>query len=550
VRRAYNLRVPSDAHRSGELTFSSERTRGPQGGGLALATFLLGDVTRIRRYVSTSTDARERQWRHFYYGQDTWKVTSKLTVNYGLRFDIINPQTLNEPGNGGFLDLNTGEIRVAGIGDIPLNGGVENSINLAPRLGIAYQINSKTVVRAGYGRSYDIGVFGSVFGHSVTQNLPVLSVQELNSPANFERVFTLAQGPPAPVFPAVGSNGRFRLPDGVFARALPEKQRLPSVDAYNVTGQYQLTDSMSAEVGYVGNKGTHVFAGNGPAFNTNQPSLVGYPAVPLNNRRPFFGRFGWTQGIDYFCNCADNRYDALQAKVNKRFGSGYSMLANYTWSRARGDDGDYFIHDQDLNRGPQDWNRTSVFILSNVIELPFGKNKRFGSGASRALDLIIGGWQFNHNTNISSGLPFNVSYRNSGADRDAGPNRPNVSGDVEIFGGQDRYFDTTPIGTSGSAFSRPASGTFGTLRRNALRGPGFWNTDASLFKKFTITERTHLEFRVEARNLWNHVNLGLPDGEVGVPGNDNPNAGRITSTFPTFNPDTMRIFQFALKLSF
>ena len=219
-RHAYNLRVPSDAHRSGELTFASDRTSLSGAGGLGLATFLLGDVTRLRRYVSANTDARELQWRHFYYAQDTWRVNSKMTLNYGLRLDIINPQTINEAGNAGFLDLGTGEIGVVGVGDIPQNGGVENKLNWAPRLGATYQMTEKTVLRGGYGRVYDIGVFGSLFGHSVTQNLPVLAVQELNAPSNFDRVFTLASGPPAPTFPTVPSSGRFPLPDGVFARAL------------------------------------------------------------------------------------------------------------------------------------------------------------------------------------------------------------------------------------------------------------------------------------------------------------------------------------------
>ena len=141
VRRAYNLRVPSDRHRSGELNFENDRTRGPAGGGLALASFMLGDVTRFTRYVSPTTDARERQWRHFYYAQDVWRPTPKLTLNYGLRLDIINPQTVNEPGNGGFLDLATGSINVAGVGNIGLNGNVENTLNWAPRLGATYQLD-------------------------------------------------------------------------------------------------------------------------------------------------------------------------------------------------------------------------------------------------------------------------------------------------------------------------------------------------------------------------------------------------------------------------
>jgi hypothetical protein len=121
IRRAYNLRVPSDNHRSGELSFSQNRTGRVVNGtlqaeGLGLATFLIGDVTFFKRFVSSSEDARERQWRHFYYGQDTWRVTPKLTLAYGLRLDVINPQTVNEAGNGGFVDTKTGEVLVAGCG--------------------------------------------------------------------------------------------------------------------------------------------------------------------------------------------------------------------------------------------------------------------------------------------------------------------------------------------------------------------------------------------------------------------------------------------------
>src|SRR6266545_2329374 len=288
VRRAYNLRVPSDLHRSGELTFGAGRTRGVDGGGLGLATLMLGVVTQFGRYISSDTDARERQWRHFYYGQDTWRATPKLTVNYGLRLDVINPQTVNRAGAGGFLDLDTGEIKVAGVGATSLSGAVENSLNFAPRLSVAYKATDKLVIRAGYGRSYDIGVFGSLFGHTVTQNLSALAVQRLSAPSNFDSLFTLAQGPPAVTTffgldntPKNGGrpntslppDGRFFLPDGVFARAIPDKQRLPSVDAYNVTMQFQLTNTISVEAAYVGNKGTHVFAGDGPQFDVNQPTL-------------------------------------------------------------------------------------------------------------------------------------------------------------------------------------------------------------------------------------------------------------------------------------
>jgi outer membrane receptor protein involved in Fe transport len=559
VRRAYNLRVPSDAHRSGEMTFATNRTSLNGAGGLGLATFLIGDVTNFRRYVSPNTDARERQWRHFYYAQDTWRVNSQLTLNYGLRLDIINPQTINEPGNAGFLDLNTGEIKVVGIGGIPMNGGIENSLNWAPRIGATYQVDEKTVLRGGFGRSYDIGVFGSLFGHSVTQNLPVLAVQELRAPSDFDRVFTLGAGPPPPVFPEVPSSGRFPLPDGVFARALPEQQRPPTVDAFNITVQRQLSDTMSVELGYVGNRGRDVFAGDGPAIDINQATIDGYlEGVPRNERRPFFRKFGWTQGIDYFCNCATNSYDSLQAKFNKRFSEGYSAKVNYTVQRARQHGGSYFesdlpehrgLYNSDLDYGPPDWDRVHNFVVSLVAEVPVGRGRLYMADASPLVDAIIGGWQFNTNTIIQSGLPFNVSYRNAGQDRDTGPNRPDLTGDPEGPQNRDQWFNSAPIGDPGSAFGRPARGTFGNLRRNALRGPGYWRVDASAFKHIPLGEGRDVELRLEVVNLFNHVNLGNPDSEIGVPGSLNSNAGRITST-AYGNQDLQRNWQFAAKIRF
>ena len=550
IRRAYNLRVPSDAHRSGQLYFDAEGTQGGTGGGLGLATFLLGNVSRFSRYVSPNTNARERQWRQFYYAQDTWRATSKLTLNYGLRADIIHPQTVNEPGNGGWLNLDTGEIMVGGVGDVDLAGNVKNKINWAPRLGVTYQLNPKTVVRAGYGRSYDIGVFGSTFGHSVTQNLPVLAVQQLNPPANFGSVFNLAQGPSAPVFPPVPSNGRFPLPNGIFARALPPEQNLSHVDAYNVTVQRELSSTVSAEVAYVGNRGEGFF-GDNPASNANEASIVGFPDVPRDQRRPFFSRFGWTQGIDFYSNTGKSRYNALQAKITKRFSGGYSLLTHYTLQSHKNNAGEYVFVDPDVNYGRADFIRKHVYVLAGSAELPFGKGRRYLTDASGAADAILGGWQINATATVMSGLPFNVEYRDRGQDRDTGPGRPDLIGDPDTGSGDGLttpYFNVTPIGSPGSAFARPARGTFGNLERNALTGPGYWNVDASLFKRFGLGGDRNLEFRVEAQNVFNHVNLGNPNAEIGVPGNANtPSAGFITSTAPN---SVQRNLQFALRFQF
>ncbi len=322
-------------------------------------------------------------------------------------------------------------IRVAGVGGIGLNGDVENTFNWAPRLGLTYQLNQKTVIRGGYGRSYDIGVFGSLFGHSVTQNLPVLSIQNLNAPENFDRVFNLAGGPPPPVFPDVPDSGEFPLPNGVFARALPEKQRPPHVDAFNLTVQRELTPTMSIEVGYVGNRGGNVFAGDGPAININQASINGYPGVPRNQRRPYFNAVRLDAGRRLLLQLRRRTaYDSLQAKLTKRFADGYSLQVNYTLQRAEQESGEYFqtplppaagLFDTALNRGPADWDRTHNLVISLVAELPIGRGRAYLTDVSPAMNLLVGGWQFNANTFILSGLPFNVSYRNAGADRDTGP---------------------------------------------------------------------------------------------------------------------------------
>lgn len=138
IRRANNLLVPGDRHRSGEFQFYAARTQGPARGGSGLATFLLGDVSRLERYVSPVLNASESQNRWFFFGQDTWRATRKLTINYGLRWKIYRPQKVRGAGKGGFLDSTTGEIVVAREG-VGLDLGVKTSWKLfAPQLGIAY----------------------------------------------------------------------------------------------------------------------------------------------------------------------------------------------------------------------------------------------------------------------------------------------------------------------------------------------------------------------------------------------------------------------------
>ena len=553
IRYARNLRVPSDKHRAGELSFAQSDTADLNaGGGVALATFLLGNVTSFARYVSTSSNAAERQKRFYFYGEDTWRATSKLTIAYGLRWDIVNPEYVTGKGQGSFLDLNTGDLRVAGYGNIGSNFNVErNWHNFAPRIGVAYEVTPKTVVRMGYGRSYDLGVFGSIYGHVVTQNLPVLASQSLNAPTNFSDVFSLTTGPPAAAFPAIPSNGLLPEPVGVSSHARSNKLRLARVDAYNFTVQRQVTKTVSAEIAYVGNRG-HGFYANNPDTNYNEPSIVGFPTVPKDNRRPFFGRYGWTQDIIYVGNDAPNFYDSLQTKAEKRFSGGLELIAHYTFAKSLDHDRDYWVIDPRVGYGPDDYNRKHVFSFSSVYELPFGKGKHFMGDASRAMDYVVGGWQLTTTTNWSSGLPWSPSYNECSSDIDTGPCRPILVGHLSTSVG---HFDPvagsvpfyTPVpalannGDTNGAFQRPQIAHFGS-GRNAFYGPRFFNSDLSLFKNFTITEQVKGQFRFEAFNVFNKVNLGNPNNCIDCSG-----GGTISGLAPNAS---MRQLDFGMKFTF
>jgi hypothetical protein len=308
LRYARNLRVPSDNDRTGVNNFSegptsTTLTTGPNAGnvsgGLGFATFILGDVSSFNRYTSaspTEPNAKEFQPRDFFYAQDTWRATPKLTINAGLRYEYYAPERVNGVGNGALLNLQTGYINVAGSGSVPLNMGVaaaKNTYN--PRLGVAYQYNAKTVIRAGYGRSFDLGVFGSTFGHVVTQNLPVLANQSVSAAGGPQSyAFNLANpsvtgnGATNPLYtftsPTItngqiainavipGTNPSTTIGHGVSVKARPFTERLPTLDAWNAAVQRSLTPTLSFEVAYVGNKGTHTLSdGDGNNTNPNEP---------------------------------------------------------------------------------------------------------------------------------------------------------------------------------------------------------------------------------------------------------------------------------------
>ena len=612
IRFAHNLRVPSDANRTGQLNFSPEGTSLGGNGGLDLGTFLLGEVTSFQRYVSTSLDAAESQKRLFFYGQDTWRVTPKLTLNYGLRWEIYTPESVNGKDKGGFANIvgngdnGGGVIRVAGEGGFGRNGNIKNEWKaFAPRLGIAYQATPKTVVRMGYGRSFDIGVFGSNFGHTVTQNLPVLVNQQLaasnlfsTATDNVVPVFTMGCNPASPVacvpfaggptltqptpyqFPTSFANGQLPLlgpANNVSPKVRPIKQVLPTLDAWNVTVQRQVTNTLSLEVAYIGNKGTHVFAGDGPSYNVNPPSVVGFAqGVPQSDRRPFNNRFA-TPCTDATCtapivlccssdlgnylgNDANSIYNALQIKAEKRFSHGLQFLSHYTFSHANKYDGGYYAISHAIAYGPDDQNRNHVWVNNVVYELPFGKGKPFAANASRLLDTFIGGWQVTNTMNWSSGLPWTPSTAECGAEQDVGICRPNKgSGSFHVGAGKfDPITHTvpffTPLTSLSGPFADPGIGNLGNIGVFSFRGPRSFTADAAVSKNFSLTEKVKAQFRMDIFNLFNHPVLGFNSNQSGT-GQciDCPGAGKITGIEADASPGSttgMRQLEFALKLFF
>jgi outer membrane receptor protein involved in Fe transport len=326
ARRAQQQRIPSDSHRSGELNFNNSTT-GDSGldtlaGGLAstgsgLGSYLLGLPSSLNRYFTGSNYYPGlRETRIFAYAQDSWRITPRLTFNYGLRWEDYLPQTAAKPGGAGSFDPTTGDVLAAGIGSVPLNLGVKAyNTGFLPRIGVAFQASERTVLRAGYGESFNPGGLGAVFGQGADYNPPIVNPQSVNQSSPYSPAFNLLNGAPAPVSPPVSSSGRYPLPNGIGINYYTyplNSYRIPEVYFWNVAVQHQIMKDLALEVAYVGNVGRHLFL----ALNENQ-------AIPgpgdYNSRRPFYLLYGLTQGIYQYCNCDNSNYNSMQAKLQSSF---------------------------------------------------------------------------------------------------------------------------------------------------------------------------------------------------------------------------------------
>ena len=548
VRRAQQKRIDSGAHRAGEVTFGSSVTgnadvdtiaNGSATTGEGLGSFLLGYPTYFQQNnTGPGFYPALRQTRLYFFGQDEWRLTPKLTLTFGLRYENYLPQVSAKPGGGATFDPTTGEVVVAGIGSVPRNMGIKPyNLGFAPRLGIAYQLTSKTVIRTGYGRSYNAAGVGAVFAQNPELDPPTQFVQVLNQPNPYTTsipTFLTTGRPPAPS-PPIGTTGRYPLPNGIqvyFFFDTPDAYRIPLADFWNFSVQHQIAPTLTVEAAYVGNVGRHGF------LNENRNQAVPGPG-DFDSRRPFF-KYGDEQPIYDVCNCDNSSYNSLQMKLQKRVSHGLDFLLTYTWSKAmdNGEGGYGFDNNYNVrnDHGPATFDRTHAVTLLNNWELPFGKGRRYMANASKAADAVAGGWRVSGVTTMYSGVAFSPTISSAPLlNADFNAVRPDIIGSPHVSNPSANLWFNPAAYTAPQAPYRD-----GTASKGSLRGPALYVFNLSLSKEFVIVENKMIEFRWENFNAFNHVNLGLPGNTV-----DGGGAGQITSTA---NP--MRQMQLGLHFRF
>jgi hypothetical protein len=582
---------------SGEFNFPASVTSGGISGGLGYAAFLLGDAGTFQRTEIQNTNAAERQKRMFFYAQDQWRATQSVTLSYGLRWELYFPESVAGKGEGGLLDLNTGDVRIAGYGGYGNNLNVDMQYNhLAPRLGVAWQVKPNSVLRAGYGRVYGMGWSGDTFGEVLTFSYPTAFVEDLTQPSTTYWAVQL-NGPNAATvqpFQAIPSNGNLPLSNGIQLPTRPLTMRIPTLDAWNLVLEQRLSGSTSLQVGYIGSHGVHNMFDSSNQANVNQQTINGFdctapvacvpPIDPathlpytLNERQPYFdgtaqkylgvtfgAPFGWAQSFRYNANEATTSYNALQVVLNKRFSYGFQLLSHYTWSHALAHESDYFFMDPAADYGNSYYNRRQVFVTAGNWDLPFGKSKTVGSNVSGWLNQIIGGFSLNGDLTWESGLPFTPYYQLCAQDQDIDGEggtmcRPSIVPGATVSLGAGpfnplthsvQYFSPVPTlayaGEVEGPYSRPYPGTFGDIGRDAFWGPGLFNTDLALSKKFFIREGMDFQLTVQAFNVFNHPNLGQPGACVDC----GTSSGLITDIVASQDGTTMRRLQFAARFEF
>jgi hypothetical protein len=530
-----------------------------------LSDFIFG--ARSKYELSAHHVVEYNQRMHFFYAQDDWRMTKKLTLNMGARYELATPpfETNNQLSNFDPVTSPTGGLIVASSGSIFNRALINrNDLNFAPRFGLAYSLGSKMVVRAAYGISYQQFLRAAVV-NELAQNAPYsidnLITQYAPSSKTPQTVCTSLSASPLSCFQPVqlGYTNNFLSLSNYSAMSTtttfdPARTPTTYVQSYQLSVQRQLTRSTYLDVGYVGNYGVHEEIVQD--YNQAAPNAATGPTLTLQQRRPI-STYGTIQ--ESF-NEGPSRYNALEAKLEKRYTHGIYIANSFTWSHAQ----DVAAANQELNNNDSPvvdrYNMMGTYTrsaydrplndsLAVVMDLPFGKDRRFGSHAAAPLQFIIADWQLTALNYLISGLPINISYSQSTAQQLSTETsflyRPNLVGTPVLSSGkrtpitgqpgQYQYLDPTAV-TIPTAPNTPD----GNCPRNVARAPGYADLDLGLHKRFPLGfKKAGLEFRAEAFDVLNRSNAQAPDSVATDAG-----YGIVNSYFPS------RELQVALKLVF
>ena len=510
-----------------------------QGFANAYAAFLLDLPNDFGRDL-LSAFPEYVQFPLFTYIQDKWQVSQRLTVDLGVRHEFYPPATPKQPGGFSNYDPSTNSLIVAGIGNNPSNMGRKTYYTFfAPRVGISYRLNEKTVIRSGYGISY-IPYPDNRYAY----NFPVRQNNAFNPVNSFVAAGKMADGLPAPLPFTIPSNGIIPNAPNQNYEVIPLDYREGYIQSYNLAIQRSLPKNFVLDVAYVGNKGTRV----SQQYNMNGGMVLGAGRAG----RPLWAQFGRDTDTNLSFIGTSTNYNSLQAKFDRRFSGGFQLTTAYTWSKSidySQDNGGFaYLINSARSRARSDFDRRHMFNQSYVWELPFGKGKSFINEG--VMSQIFGNWQVTGILTIMSGQALNISAPNATLNAPGNSNNPDYigSGTLPVSGavnfratGRDQatWFDT-------SVFRAPANNTFGNIGRNAFTGPGFFNLDLSAFRRFRVSERFTVELRAESFNFTNTPQYPNPDGGFG-----NATFGQITNAGIGSSADGgSRQIQFGLRLQF
>ncbi len=510
------------------------------------ATFLLGLPTDEGRIHMVPDEFTTRQRNYAFYIRDRWNVTPKLTLSYGTRWEYIPFPTRADRGLE-WYDGAQNKMLVCGVGQVPKDCGVTVSKKMfAPRIGIAYRATNTLVVRAGYGITYD----PFSLQRPLRTNYPVLLIQNITAPNSYSWAGRLQDGLPRVTAPDLG-NGIIDVPGTFAVVTTPKNFDRGYIQSWNFTIQKQLPWNVTGQAGYVATRSTRQLG----YLDVNAGQIIGRG----NAGRPLQSQFGRSAATTLVTGLGTAQYNSLQATLQRRFSQGFQLEASYTWSKAIGynvnsDSGPNFVQALpyfEMNRAVMDYDRTHMFHINNIWDLPFGKGKRWAQG--RLGSALFGGWQISQLWSLYSGTPFNVTASGTSLNLPGSTQRADqVKPTVEILGNAGRgmwYFDPT-------AFASVTEPRFGNAGYRRLRGPGLVNWDFGVHRRFSLTERMGLEFRMEAYNFSNTPHFANPGGNVSA---IDLSGGRlVTNGFTEITGVTNlardgideRQFRFGLKLRF